>query len=730
MYAPRCGNTPGYNTGSSFAGSGCSTPSAYSLSSVGGPVVPVVLVLHGDEDLVEQRVAELDHRSELERVRDVDVAVVVVVVVDVDLIANVVAELVEVRPARRSLELHLLHCRGHAGGGRNGRRAREENFRRDVGSMVSPLRAGPRVPSDGTAWTTSSGVISGAVTQTAAVATRRSHTPRLALIACIGLPLVVLAIGAWHYRWMSDDGFINLRVVRQIEAGHGPVFNRGERVEAATSPLWVAVLTVADVLLPLRLEWIAVLLGIACTLGGIALVLYGTRFLVRLPTDEVPIPTGIWVLVAIAPTWKFASSGLENGLFTLWFGVSFALLARWAATDDTIPGWPTAVVLGLGPLIRPDVAFFSAALLVAVIVVATEQRVRFVATALALPVAYEIFRMGYYDELTPNTALAKEATRSWWSNGWHYLRVAGQPYWVWLPLITLAIGAYVPLWRDADRRRRAIVAGCVFAGGLHLLFVARVGGDFMHARLALPGLTALIAPVAVTPVSRSITRLVVPAIVIGWALVSITFLRSADDAPITFIGSPRNAITLADYGWQRDGPNRRWFTGSGVYFGETPVDAPARAGLPHGAVASFGVGIGSYALGTDVYVLDMLGLGDTFTAHLRLEHRGVVAHEKPLPKPWVAARLLDPNASVSEGQLPTPPLFIARPLDHPVGTFQDRVDAARQALECGRLRALLRRADAPLTFGRFVGNVFHSFSDTRLRIAPEPADAVKQFCGR
>jgi arabinofuranosyltransferase len=568
------------------------------------------------------------------------------------------------------------------------------------------------------------------VIQATAVDTRRDYR-RAAWVVCIAVPLVVLAIGAWHYRWMSDDGFINLRVVRQIQAGHGPVFNQGERVEASTSPLWVAVLTVADVVLPLRLEWIAVLLGIACTLAGTALIVYGNRDVIRLRANDFPVPTGIWVLVAIAPTWKFASSGLENGLFTLWFGASFALLARWAARDDAAsPGIPTAIAVGLGPLIRPDLALFSAAFLVAVIVVARSHRIRFLAAALAMPVVFQLFRMGYYDEFTPNTALAKEASRSWWSNGWHYLRVAGQPYWVWIPLLALAVGAYVPLWRDADGRRRVVVIACVAAGIVHLLFVARVGGDFMHARMALPGLTALVAPVAVTPVTRTATRLVMPAVVIAWALVSIAFLRSKEDAPVTFIGTPRNAVTLADYGWQKDGPNRRWFTGEGVYFGETPVDAPARPGLPRATVASFGVGIGSYALGPDVYVLDMLGLGDTFTAHLRLDHRGVIAHEKPLPKPWVAARLIDPNASVRENQFPTPPFFIAKPLDHPVGTFDERVDAARRALDCGRLRALLDRADEPLTFGRFVGNLFHSFGDTRLRVAPEPADAVRQFCGR
>ena len=198
----------------------------------------------------------------------------------------------------------------------------------------------------------------------------------------LAIPIVILLVGAWQYRWMSDDGFINLRVVKQIEAGHGPVFNSGERVEASTSPLWVGVLTVADVLLPLRLEWIAVLLGIAMTAAGIGLLMYGAvRLLPERPAHSLVIPTGIFVLVAFAPTWKFASSGLETGLFTLWFGASFASLARWAAGSRSLPSMWTALVVGLGPLIRPDVSLLTLTFLVAVVVVASDRwvlRVRFV----------------------------------------------------------------------------------------------------------------------------------------------------------------------------------------------------------------------------------------------------------------------------------------------------------------------------------------------------------------
>ncbi|HET7721937.1 MAG TPA: hypothetical protein VFK43_18345, partial [Acidimicrobiales bacterium] len=51
----------------------------------------------------------------------------------------------------------------------------------------------------------------------------------------LALPIAFYAVRVWQRRWVTDDGFINFRIVQMVLAGHGPVFNAGERVEAATS---------------------------------------------------------------------------------------------------------------------------------------------------------------------------------------------------------------------------------------------------------------------------------------------------------------------------------------------------------------------------------------------------------------------------------------------------------------------------------------------------------------
>src|SRR5579859_3103786 len=80
------------------------------------------------------------------------------------------------------------------------------------------------------------------------------------LVLC-ALPVVALIAFGYEHRWTSDDSFIDFRVVQQILAGHGPVYNLGQRVEVFTSPLWLAALTVFGGLSG-HIELSAVILGI------------------------------------------------------------------------------------------------------------------------------------------------------------------------------------------------------------------------------------------------------------------------------------------------------------------------------------------------------------------------------------------------------------------------------------------------------------------------------------
>jgi arabinofuranosyltransferase len=534
---------------------------------------------------------------------------------------------------------------------------------------------------------------------------------------------------------MSDDGFINLRVVSQIQAGHGPVFNAGERVEAATSPLWVFLLTLGDVVTPLRLEWIAVLTGIGLTLAGMALAISGSIQLQRRESpNAVWIPAGALVLAVFAPMWRFASSGLETGVTFAWLGASLLLLARWSTSERSLSPW-AAMLLGLGSLVRPELILVSIGF-VAVVLVGEwaargwRGRAAVVGAAFALPTAYQIFRMGYYGSLVPNTAFAKEATRSYWSAGLTYLRrTVIDHYALWVPLLVLIVGGLVPLLvvLHRARRRRSELVVTVFGIGAfaEATCVVYVGGDFMHNRFLLPALFLLVAPVAVVSATR---QFVGALLVIPWAIVALVALRGPEDKlPTAFVVGTPNPITLADFGMAPGGPQRRFFEGDGVHYLQRRLRGIPNAHDP--ALATYGVGVPAYALGTGTYVLDLFGLADPFTSHLELEQRSLVAHEKPLPRPWIPARLLVPGSPVTLDDLPLPSLFFTRSLEAAGGqSFDRRVRDARHVLDCPRLAEFFATYRAPLDLGRFLDNLGDAFSSYGFRIPPEPRRALAELC--
>ncbi len=271
------------------------------------------------------------------------------------------------------------------------------------------------------------------------------------------VPLAIVLVGAWTYRWVDEDAFINFRVVHNLLAGHGPVFNVGERVEVDSDPLWLFTLAAVHEVTPgASLEWTSVLLGLVCTAGGFVTGGLAAVRLGRRHHEGTVLPLGLLMVSVVAGVWEFATSGLEMSMVFLWLGLSFWLLTRVA--DRRRRATPVAVVAGLGTLIRPELALGSVLLVVVLALLVgsptwpsghgrAARCVGVVAAAAAVPLGYELFRMAYYALLVPSTALAKAAASSWWSQGGTYLWNFVAPYTLWLPLLLA-----VPLVASTVRR--------------------------------------------------------------------------------------------------------------------------------------------------------------------------------------------------------------------------------------------------------------------------------------
>ncbi len=583
-------------------------------------------------------------------------------------------------------------------------------------------------------------------------ASDRASRPRRSLQSAIfSLPITGFLVTGWAHRWITEDGFIYLRIVHQVGAGHGPGFNIGQRVEAYTGTLWVGILALADLLTPIRLEWLAVLLGLGIGAAGVTLAMAGARRLWSpAPDSALFIPFGAVVFVAILPVWVYATSGLETSLAFGWLGLCLWILSGWARTPETRLSTWGAVVLGLGWLIRPELVIFSTAFFALVVVLepregARRARLRIACGLLALPVAYQIFRMGYFGSLVPNTAIAKEGSSANWSRGWTYFRDFVDPYWLWVPAVLMLGGGYLPFALASARRTRArwVVGTFLACGVLQATYVVAVGGDYAHARLLLPGYFAICAPVAAIPATR---RHLAALLVTPWAFAAVLTLRpdqytSGNLFAHLIVMPPKQdlgKVTTSDWGWGPGGQYNRWFSGPAYYYQTSSglrivrVDIPVAndVHLPIGAF--FGIGISAYAAGDQFNILDLEGLADTFTAHLESTPSMSAiprfpGHEKPLPAPWIAARLTPPGSRPAAVDFPV----LGNGLI-PATTgvqFQVQVAWARAALKCGGIQRILDAADAPMSPKRFASNLLHSFSNTRTRIPADPETAYRKFCG-
>jgi len=162
--------------------------------------------------------------------------------------------------------------------------------------------------------------------------------------------------------------------------------------------------------------------------------------------------------------------------------------------------WATGALFGLSWLVRPEMALFAASFLGAALFVdrgGRRRAVAWVGATAVIPVGFEVFRAGYYASLLPNTALAKDASGSAWRQGLTYVRDFASPYLLWIPVLALvAITAFAArrLTAGGGRDPLVVAAAPVLGGVLAVSYVCRVGGDWMHARLLLPPLFAILLP--------------------------------------------------------------------------------------------------------------------------------------------------------------------------------------------------------------------------------------------
>ncbi|MBU5654455.1 hypothetical protein ACW675_00995 [Corynebacterium aurimucosum] len=576
---------------------------------------------------------------------------------------------------------------------------------------------------------------------------RKSDTRTVAALSALASVIVIGVFSFWGgfaRRWISDDGLIVLRTVRNLEEGNGPVFNIGERVEANTSTLWQYLILLVRWLTNAPLESIAVNLGLLLAVAAMMLGAWATaRAFYRSGQFSAPLvaPAGALVYLALPPARDFFTSGLEWGLSIFYLAALWALLQHWAQSRTNTSAYWLALWAGLAWLVRPEFALYGglAGLLLLAAHCNWKAWLGILGAALPIPAGYQFFRMGYYGLLTPHTAVAKSASSSAWGSGLNYLQDFIGPYALYLPVLVLAGAA---LWTFRAQLRPAALRSSttvtylmVGAAAVHVLYVLRVGGDFMHGRMLLLPLFAALLPVFVMPLKELVSALAAVFCAV-WAVVIVLRGHPMDweayEQPLSIVDErdfwtyatnreagypPRSAKDYLGMKFMRgyEEAGEKLVDGDAlatIYVEDEEKDllnwltVPREPGMDEPpTVYLVNLGMTSMNAPLNVRVLDTIGLATPLAARMPREEGGRVGHDKHLDVEWQAAQT---GADIEY----LPPWY-----------DKDKTRQARAALASPEVQELIASYSEPLTRERFLKNLTFSLTSGRtLMLSDEPSD--------
>jgi len=296
----------------------------------------------------------------------------------------------------------------------------------------------------------------------------------------IAIAAAAAVMAAWQVKWVADDAFISFRYAENFVHGKGLVWNPGERVEGYTNFLWTMLVALGMVLRADPVQT-ATVLGLASFAALVAVVFRWTLRL--LPEDRrafALLPLGL--TAANAYLVSYGTSGLETMFVTLMVACA---LERATAGSPRLAGLAGAAAM----MAHPDQAILIGALAVALFVDRDRRReaVRFAATVALVFGPYYLLRWWYYGEFWTNTYYAKSASSAYFAQGLTYLGIGLLSGGLWGLLPAVLAGIVLP-----ETGKRAAVLRVFAAVGfpLFVLYIAKIGGDFMDGRLV----TSLLPP--------------------------------------------------------------------------------------------------------------------------------------------------------------------------------------------------------------------------------------------
>jgi arabinofuranosyltransferase len=307
-----------------------------------------------------------------------------------------------------------------------------------------------------------------------------------------GLPLLLIALYTVvliRTAWVCDDAFITLRTVDNFVHGYGLRWNVAERVQAYTHPLWMLLLSI-PYFMTREAFYTTAFLSIAVSIAAFAVLMTRSRISIG-----ARVACGIMLLCSRSFI-DYSTSGLENPLTNLLL-VAFLLLwedepaggragPKASESPDVAPRSSLrrltllSAIAGLAALNRLDsLLLFAPGLALVLLRHGWRRGIRPLATGFAPFALWVGFSLLYYGLPFPNTALAKLNTGidslTLVRHGFYYVANSLHNDPGTFTVIALALGAALIRRRARDL---AIALGIL----LYLVYIVKIGGDFMSGR--------------------------------------------------------------------------------------------------------------------------------------------------------------------------------------------------------------------------------------------------------
>jgi arabinofuranosyltransferase len=444
----------------------------------------------------------------------------------------------------------------------------------------------------------------------ASLKSRENIQPEYAVvIVLLALFLLVLLRTAW----LSDDAYITFRTISNFAAGEGLVWNIGERVQTYTHPLWMFVV-MAGVFFTHEFYFTSLAISILVSLAAAVVFV---RWIAKTPMMAV---FGIATMVLSRAFIDYSTSGLENALSHLILAVYLAIYFTMESSNRKL--FILSLFVALVGLNRIDLLLLLLPSLGWEVWLRRHDRPLLPLLAGFTPlIAWEAFSLFYYGFPFPNTAYAKLTTGLPASE----LIEQGTLYMLdsllFDPLMLLIILAGIG---TALYTRRAADIAIAFGVVLYLLYIVRIGGDFMSGRfLTVP----LFASISI------LSRIKLPN---SWALAALGVIA------IVGLAVPSPALMSDEtYGEEYGEEGVRWriaderafyYQGTGLLRANRFIGLPnhewvnegiAAANDPSKVVVRGPVGLFGYYAGRNVHIVDDWGITDPLISRLA-----------PMPDPY------------------------------------------------------------------------------------------------